>query len=554
MLTLLAADVAYGGYVSIIKLAVYFALFLLWMPLVNWVHSDTQAVRAKVKLWTSTITLAGAVSLLVWPLVPVFFIGLMLYIISVAAVSMAYVMHRNSLVADFEKVLTAEHIKGIFSNENKKLSKSSKGVHFITANGNDVPLPEAKSAESFGFSTACEIFEDAIWRRTSDILLVPGASEYTISYVIDGLSTKQEPRDREDVDYFIHYLKQIADLDPNEKRKPQRGMMEVKIAESKTKWEINTAGSTAGEQMRIRHYEESDMMKLDDIGLDKDQLESLKTVRDITSGLFITSGPPKSGVTASFYAMLKNHDPFMNDMNTLEKSPTGTLDNITQNTYSLSDTGTSSYANHLQTIVRMGANIIGAADVDDGETAKIATDAAAANRMIHVNIHAQSVLKALATWIKLCGDKKTVINNIQGIINQRIVRKLCDECKQAYKPNPNLLRKFNLPADKITVFYRPGEIEYDKHGKAILCEKCQGTGFYGRAGVFETIVINDELREALKKANTLQEMSGLFRKAGMLTIQERSIRKVMKGVTSINEVIREFTSDAPKKKLNKKKK
>ncbi len=78
MLTLLAADVVYGGYVSIIKLAAYFALFLLWMPLVNWIHTDTQAVRTKVTFWTGAITLAGVVSLLVWPLVPLFFIGLML--------------------------------------------------------------------------------------------------------------------------------------------------------------------------------------------------------------------------------------------------------------------------------------------------------------------------------------------------------------------------------------------------------------------------------------------------------------------------------------------
>lgn len=553
MLTLLAADVVYGGYVSIIKLAVYFALFLLWMPLVNWINSDSQSVRAKVTFWTGAMTLAGAVSLLVWPLIPVFFIGVALYIIAVGAVSMAYVMHRNSLVADFEKILTASHIKGIFTNENKKLSKSSKGVHFITANGNDVPLPEPKTPESFGFSTACEIFEDAIWRRASDILFAPGTSNYTINYVIDGLPIKQEPKDREDIDYFIHYLKQVADLDPNEKRKPQRGMMEVKIAEKKTKWEVNTAGSTVGEQMRIKRYEESDMMKLEDIGLDKDQLETLKGVRGTTSGLFISSGPPKSGVTATFYAMLKNHDPFMNDMNTLEKRPTGTLDNITQQIYSLSDTGTSSYASHLQTIVRLGANIIGVADVDNPETAKVATTAAAANRMIHVNIHAQSVLKAILAWIKLSGDKNAVMSNLKGVINQRIVRKLCDECKQAYKPNPNLLRKFNLPADKITAFYRPGEIEYNKHGKPILCEKCQGTGFYGRTGIFETIVINDELREALKKVNTIQEINGLFRKAGMFTIQERSIRKVMKGITSINEVIREFTTDKPKKKSTKKK-
>lgn len=543
MLTLLAAGVGYGGYVSIIKLVVYLLLFLLWLPLINWVHSDAQSVRTKVTSWTTAVTLAGTASLLIWPFVPIFLIGLALYLISIGAVAMAYIMHRNSLVADFEKVLTAEHLKGIFTDDNKKLARSSKGVHFITANGNEVPLPEPKSPEAFGFAAACEILEDAVWKRTSDIVFVPGSEEYSMSYIIDGLVTKQDPREREDMDYFIHYLKQLADLDSNERRKPQRGSMEVVIAEKPTKWEVNTAGSTAGEQIRLRKIEESEMMKLDDIGLDKDQLESLKSVRDITQGLFITSGPTKAGVTTTFYAMLKNHDPFMNDMNTLEKQPTGTLSNITQNVYSLSDTGTSSYSERLRTIVRMGANIIGVADVDDAETAKIAAKAANENRMIHVNIHAPSVLKALAAWIKLCGNKSLVIENLKGIINQRIVRKLCDECKQGYKPNPNLLRKFNIPPDKINAFYRPGEIEYDKRGNPILCEKCQGTGFYGRTGIFETLVVSDELREALKKVNTLQEMGGLFRRVGMLTIQERSIRKVIKGTTSINEVIREFTSE-----------
>ena len=550
---LMAADITFGGYVSIIKLVIYFALFLAWLPLVNWVHSDAQSVRARETFWTAAIALAGMLSLLLWPLIPVFFIGIALYIIAIGAVSMAYIMHRNSLVSDFEKVLTAEHIKGLFANDGKKLAKSSKGVHFVTANGNDVPLPEPKTSESLAFTIACEIFEDAIWRRASDILFAPGASEYSINYAIDGLAIKQEPRSRDQIDKLIHYVKQIADLDSNEKRKPQRGIMEVKIGEGKTKWEINTAGSTAGEQMRIKRHEEEGMLKLEDLGLNQDQLKALKSVRQIDAGLFITSGPPKSGITTTFYAMMKNHDPFMNDMNTLERHPTGSLDNITQNIYSLSDTGTSSYASHLQTIVRMGSNIIGVADVDDAETAQVATKAAAANRMMHATIKAQSAIKALATWIKLSGDKNGVLDNIQGIVNQRIVRILCDECKQAYKPNPNLLRKFNLPADKIEVFYRPGEIEYDKKGRPIICEKCQGTGFYGRTGIFETIVINDDLRAALKKATSLQEMSALFRKAGMFSIQERSIRQVMKGITSINEVIRELTPEAPKKKVRKKK-
>jgi len=105
-----------------------------------------------------------------------------------------------------------------------------------------------------------------------------------------------------------------------------------------------------------------------------------------------------------------------------------------------------------------------------------------------------------------------------------------------------LFKKFNIPSDKIKVLYRPGEIEYDKHGKPIVCNNCQGTGFTDRTGIFETIVINDELRQVIKTAKSLKEVASHFRRAGMLYLQEQSIKKVSEGITSINEVIRKFSS------------
>lgn len=553
MSVLLSVSLEYGGYVSPIKLIAFVLLFFAWMPIVNWFHADAQRVRTKVRLWTAAISIAGGASLIIWLLAPFFLIGLLIYLIAVLAVTIAYIMHRNSLVADFEKILTADHIKNLFVNEEKKIAKASKGMGFITANGNEVPFPTPKTPESFAFQTGCEIFEDADWRRASNVTLLPDNDEYSLTYNIDGLATKQPPRDREDIEYFIHYLKQIADLDTDEKRKPQTGTMQAVNNGKRVKWQITTAGSTKGEKVLIRKLEDQEMMKLGDLGLDADQLEALKSIRDKEIGLFITSGPAKSGVTSTFYAMMKNHDPFMNDINTLEKSISSRLDNITQHTYSLSESSTTSYAERLLSIIRMGANVVGCADCDDSETAIIATNAAAKqNRLLHVNIEATSCIKALSSWIKFVKDKDMVMDSIIGIVNQRLVRKLCDDCKQAYKPNPQLLRKFNIPADKIDVFYRPGEIEYDKHGKPLLCEKCQGTGYCGRTGIYETIVIDDELRKRLKEAKTLQDIALCFRKGKMAGIQQRSLKKVIEGVTSINEVIRELSQERKKPKAKPK--
>ena len=98
------------------------------------------------------------------------------------------------------------------------------------------------------------------------------------------------------------------------------------------------------------------------------------------------------------------------------------------------------------------------------------------------------------------------------------------------------------------MLYRPGEIEYDKHGKPIVCEKCQGTGFYGRTAIYETVVLTDELRAVIREAKSVQEIASQFRRAGMLYLQEQAIKKVAQGITSINEVIRMFS---PKTKPSK---
>jgi type II secretory ATPase GspE/PulE/Tfp pilus assembly ATPase PilB-like protein len=542
MPNLLAADVHYGGYISLVKFIVMVAMYFAWMPLVNWVHADTQAVRTRTLFWTAIISTTGAVALIVWLLVPMFIIGFLLYVIAVGAPSLAYVMHRNSKVADFEKVLTTEHIKSIFVNEDKKITKASRGLTFITANKNEVPLPKSKTPEALGFQAACELFDDAIWRRASEILFQPGTQDYNIVYSVDGEAMKQPPRTKEQMDHFIHYLKMLADLDTNEKRKPQKGNFKVTKDDKNFSWEVVTAGSTAGEQLKLTRLEQYHLMTLKDIGLNPGQLEPLQSLTELESGLVIISGPKQSGITTTLYALLRNHDPFMNNINTLEKQPSAELPNITQHIFTLSDTGSTTYPQKLQAVLRMGPEIIGIADCEEAQSASLACQASKDGKTVYATIEATSVIQALGKWLKLVADKDLVTETLTVIINQRLVRKLCTECRQAYQPNQGLFRKFNIPSDKIKVLYRPGEIEYDKHGKPIVCNNCQGTGFTDRTGIFETIVINDELRQVIRNAKSLQEVASHFRRAGMLYLQEQSIKKVSEGITSINEVIRKFSS------------
>jgi type II secretory ATPase GspE/PulE/Tfp pilus assembly ATPase PilB-like protein len=152
--------------------------------------------------------------------------------------------------------------------------------------------------------------------------------------------------------------------------------------------------------------------------------------------------------------------------------------------------------------------------------------------------------------MKLVGDKNAAIDYLVGISNQRLIRKLCEHCREPYEPNREMLKKFNIPADKIKVFYRPGEAKHTRRGKPIVCEYCQGTGFSGREGIFESIFLTDEIKNLLKQAKSMGDIANIFRQARMLYLQEQAIRKVAAGLTSINEVVRALSGqqDSEKKK------
>jgi type II secretory ATPase GspE/PulE/Tfp pilus assembly ATPase PilB-like protein len=545
MLDLISAAVEYGGYISIIKLVGFLILFFAWLPLVSWVHQDAE-MEGKEALWTGVVLGAGAVGTIVWLLVPIFIGGMLFYLIAVGGASLAYVKHRNARVLDYDRVLTVDHIKSLLVSKEKKL-EALKSFTFVTSNKNEIPVPEPRTADFFGYKASFDILNDAIWRRASSVAFSPTAEDYKVAYYVDGTSLKQPSIARDQMKHFVTFIKDLAGLDPKEKRKPQKGRFTIRRGKDDMPWEVTTAGSTAGEQVRLKHIEQETISKLDEIGLMSEQFEKLSQLGDVKQGLCIVSGPPKSGVTTTLYSLLRNHDAFMNSVNTLERQPSGELPNITQNVFTLSDTGTTTFGKKLQAVVRMGPDIIGVSDCDDAETARVACAAARDGKLVYVTLKADSVIQALGKWMRLVGDRNAVAETLLCASSQRLVRKLCEECKQAYTPDKELLRKFNITADKKKVFYRAGKVLYDNRGKPSTCENCQGTGFFERTGVFELVVMNDGLRKVVKQSKSLPEIGAHFRRAKMLYLQEQVLRKVIEGTMAINEMIRVLSSSKTKK-------
>ena len=263
---LLLSSAEYTGYISIIKFLVFLVLFFLWLPIVTWVYNDAKAVGTKEVFWTAVILATGAAAAIIFLFIPVFIIGALIYVIAVATASLIYVKHRNTRVMDYARVLTADHIKSLFENKEKRLD-ALKGFLFVTANNNEVPLPQAQTPDFFGYKAAYEILTDATWRRASDIMFSPASQNYNVTYYVDGAALKQPPIARDQMEYSLQFLKNLADLDTKEKRKPQKGMFKTRRGKEDTAWEVTTAGSTAGEQVRLKQIIQQSVSRLDDIGL-----------------------------------------------------------------------------------------------------------------------------------------------------------------------------------------------------------------------------------------------------------------------------------------------
>ena len=551
---LLLTSIVFGSYISIVKLTVFTAFFFGWMWLITWIYEDAITVETKEVFWSSLAFGIGAGAALLWMMTPVFAIGLALYILAVGITSIVYVLHRNTRVMQSDKILTPEHIKSLLIKKDKNAKVQIKGFTFYTANKNEVPKPEAKSKDFHGYKAAYDVINDALEKRTSTVIFTPTTQSYSVAYSIDGVNLKQPEMETELARQLVRFLKQLADLNIEEKRKPQTGRFRIRKDNNVTDWEILTAGSTAGEQFQLRLMTQEVDERVSDLGLTAHQLKIVEQFKKTKHGIVLVTGPKQSGVTTTFYAMLRNHDAFLNSINTLERKTSIVLPNITQETFELTDSGTSTFAKRLRSIYRMGPNIVGVAGCHDSDTAKEICNAAENDILSYVVIEADSVIKALSKWIKLVGDRKLATETLSGICNQRLIRKLCDECKQGYTPNKELLRKFNLPADKAKVMYREGKVIYDKHGKPSTCPQCHGIGFIGRTGIFEMISLNDNLKQAMINAKSMQEIDAVFRGDKMLYLQEQGLNKVIAGVTSVNEMIRALSSSASeaKKPVDKK--
>ena len=551
MIVDLLAQAEVGQYFAIWKIIIFLPLFMLWAWVGQWIDTDAANVKTSKSFWVNIYLGLGLFALVQWFMLPaMFFIGFAIYLVVWITVSFVYITHRNARVDETKQVLTRDHIKFVISRGKSEKAPDSQ-IELLSALGNTLPVPMVEDDEYDGYFVVDALLYEICMRRVSKLEWVSSGEEIRLRSIVDGMAGGIEQHDKEEYFPGLAYLKAVAGLDVDDKRRPQSGVFSVKIEGDTYNWRIDTAGSTRGENMSLTLVEQTDVIDVDSIGFNFDQIDSVKEKLAEKRGIFVVSGPKGSGVSSMLYSMIRNHDGFTENIFSYEKELLCEIDNITQNLVESEDVSDDVYHKGLRSIFLADPDAVMVGFCKNEQMAKGATDYVHAEKQkkLYIANEAPTVFHALQNWIKMVGDAKKIADTLSVVTCQRLVRKLCTHCREAYIPDPALLKKLNLPSEKIKHFYRPPtEEEIDKNGEPILCENCQGIGYYGRTAVIETLILTDDLKAMIAKKAPVNTLRVQCRKEKMLYMQEQALRKVIEGVTSIQEVSRVTNEAKPKAK------
>jgi type II secretory ATPase GspE/PulE/Tfp pilus assembly ATPase PilB-like protein len=536
MQTFLAQVTETGGYFSLAKIIVTLVALPPWLYAATKIPKDAKKVHASPAVWGGVALVGGGLGVLLLLTIPFYAAGILMYVVLALASLLSYAVYRDSRLEEGEtKILSVAFWNGVFIHKAPATVHVQEKVRLYDNHGKVYPglPPEAEERDVAVYNLAQELLYDMIWRRASQAILVPEKERMTIRFVIDGAVSVQPELSLEDGQAIIQMLKPLAGMDPKDYRRPQQGEFSVDFGSKRIDITASAAGTTGGQRMHFKVIQEVIRQKIGELGMSDDVL---KTVRETTKnpGLLIISGRGGSGVTSTMYSILREHDAFMKQIVTLESKPAVPLENITQNAYGDPQRLTEELANAL----RRDPDVLMIDQCPDKQTAEMILQAAAEKSVI-LGMEAEDAFTALAKWAKLCGSAGAAAQPLSAILCQMLVRRLCTTCKEPYRPDPQMLAKANLPAD-IEKFYRPPTQQpVDEKSRPITCTTCQGSGYFERTGIFELLLVTQDIRQMIAAGANLRDIKSAARKANkMLYLQEQALRKVIAGVTSIQEVLR----------------
>lgn len=533
-----------GFYFHSMKLAYLIGLFVLWVWTAEWIDTDSRELKVRPKVWNTIFLFAGLAGFVLSLCAPTPFLSFLVMTAGYATPMGIYVAERNKRVPDSAKVLTPRHLKLVamrllsrlgmkFNTKELRSHAGGPPIRLIGKSGKGAgEIDRSRQVESSsGYIAARELIYDAILRRTTDIHLEPREHEMSVRLRVDGVMYPAEPFDRATGDALINIFKVLSAMDITERRKPQDGSFRAEMENREIDFRVATQGLQGGEKMVIRILDQgSSVRTLADLGMRKQLVEQMQSIVSQPHGMFLTCGPTGAGKSTTLYAALQEINAFENNIITVEDPVEYKMPNVTQ--IEINTKAGQTFATALRSILRQDPDVVLIGEIRDGDTAKISCQAANTGHMVFSTVHANDTIAALFRLIDLDVESFLLASSISAILGQRLVRKLCPDCKEAYKPSADLLQKIGLPPDKVDKFYRPPK---DPEGS---CPTCNGLGFVGRVGVFELLVINDRLRDLIRDTPNMTAIKAEARKNGMLYMKEEGLRLVVKGTTSLDELLR----------------
>ena len=371
------------------------------------------------------------------------------------------------------------------------------------------------------------ILAEALNEKASDIHVEPYQHDARVRFRLDGvLRTVLTPANHI-TPLLISRIKVMAKLDISEKRLPQDGRMSVRLGGRSIDLRVSTMPSTYGERVVMRLLDKSAAkLSVEDLGMTEGQRSRLHNLISRPHGMVVVTGPTGSGKTTTLYAALQQMDRLERNIMTVEDPVEFDLPGISQTQINLR--AGMSFARGLRAILRQDPDVILIGEIRDGETAEIAVQASLTGHLLLSTLHTNTAAGAVTRLQDLGIDNFLLASTLRGVLAQRLVRKLCDHCKQPYEADKALRKQSPVPK---------GAVVYRHQG----CEHCNWTGYQGRRALFELVEIDEPLQKLIHDGAGEGELEAAIRKS-VPGILDEGYRLVMEGVTSVEEVLRVTTA------------
>ncbi len=537
-----------GMLLSPLKLIAFLLVYFPWVVTCDWINRSSQEHELGYRKWNpiAVFPFAGVAALSLF--VP-FVIGYPLLWVVFLGVLISYTVVHNKSVEAHQKVFTGEWfrytIADAFSKVGVKMQAERKAdyekgppVEIAALGGNDNTNQAnlVLARQSPGYIMIKELVAEMVLRRSERVMFDFTQNGVSVRHLIDGVWHAGEPREREASDVMLAVMKQLANLKPSERRAKQQGVFAANYQSTKYKLPLVAQGVKTGERVLVDIVggKQEVLKTYDDLGMRDKIRDHWSELMAADAGLLVFSAMPEGGLTTLFDVSLRETDRLMRDFWSIEDetSKEAEIENVSRIKYN--GAAGESPATLLPTLLRSYPNVLVVRDFVDEKSAKILIEQVDQERLVITQIHARSAAEALLRMLQKKVPHKPFAEAVTGVICTRLIRKLCESCKVAYEPAPELLKKLGIPAGKVQSLYRaPKEEELEKP-----CEKCSGVGYMGRTGLFELLEINDQVREVLIKQPKLELLQKAARLAAMRTFQEEAILLVAKGVTSLEEAMR----------------